>query len=77
MKTLLIIDKAGQSGLRYALVEGDYSKFNGVMLNNGTPLAIECLDFIEDKIKNNNFDIANSLTEIGNSYNKTALIAYF
>jgi hypothetical protein len=53
MKTLLIIDKAGDIGCRYALVDGDYSKFAGLVLNRETAKEKECVEFLKQGIQNN------------------------
>lgn len=45
MKTLIIYDDL-ESPLKFLIVEGDYSKYNGVVLNSDTDdLAKECNDW--------------------------------
>ena len=78
MKTLLIIDKAGQIGCRYALVDGDYSKFAGLVLNRETPIEKECVELLKEGVKNNTIEIVDSLSYLKNkTWNKEALICYY
>ena len=77
MKTLLILDKAGQIGCKYTIVEGDYSKFAGLMLNNETQKEKECLEFLIEGIKNETIEFVNSLYDLKNqTWDKKALITY-
>ena len=78
MKTLLIIDKAGQIGLQYAIVDGDYSKFAGLVLNKETAIEKECVEFFKQGLQNNTIQLVDNLSYLKNkNWNKEALICYY
>lgn len=78
MKTLIILDKAGSIGCKYAIVDGDYSKFTGLMLNKETVKEKECIDFIMQGLKNETLNFVDSLSYFKNqNWNKEALICYY
>lgn len=78
MKTLLILDKAGKIGCQYAVVEGDQTKFAGLMLNHNTDTEKECVQFLIDGYEKNEIYFVESLTYLNNKkWDKVALITYF
>ena len=77
MKTLLILDKVGTIGNQYAIVEGDQTKFAGLVLNGNTE-SEECAQFITDGYEKNEINFVDSLTYLANkNWDKVALITYF
>lgn len=78
MKTLIILDKAGNVGLNYAIVNGDYSKFAGLILNNNSEKEQECLNFLTEGLQNNTIIFGDRIgTLTGQTWNKVALITYY
>ena len=75
MKTLIILDKSGSIGLRYALVEGDVSKFNGLVLNKETQAEKECINFIMEGLKTDKIQFDDTL--VNKTWNKVASIVYY
>lgn len=75
MKTLIILDKSGSIGLRYALVQGDVSKFNGLVLNKETESEKECINFIVEAIKTDNIHFDDTL--VNKTWDKVASIVYY
>jgi hypothetical protein len=76
MKTLIIISKPGRIGLRYILVDGDQTKYNGLFVNKGEPLSFEFCDMIKNKFEDNSLNIIEELSEVYENYDKTALVSY-
>lgn len=76
MKTLIILDKIGTIGLKYALVDGDVSKYNGLVLNKETNLEKECVDFITNGVKENKIEFFDTMSFF-KSWDKTCLITYY
>jgi len=78
MKTLIILDKVGTIGMQYALVEGDVSKYNGLVLNRDTEVEKECVNFLTEGLKTDTIRFADNLNLFSNrSWNKTAVIVYY
>lgn len=46
MKTVLIYDQCGESELMFAVVNGDWSKFNNVYVNSMSNLSTELCDML-------------------------------
>ena len=77
MKTLIILDKAGSIGMQYALVDGDLSKYNGLVLNNNTDATKECIDYITKGIESNTITFINNMSVFNGIKYKTALVVYY
>ena len=77
MKTLIILDKAGTIGMQYALVEGDLSKYNGLVLNNYTDVAKECIDFLMKGMASNEISFIDDISPFYGIKYKTALVVYY
>jgi hypothetical protein len=77
MKTLIILDKAGSIGMQYALVDGDLSKYNGLVLNNNTDATKECIDFLMKGMASNVITFTNDMSIYNGIKYKTALVMYY
>jgi hypothetical protein len=78
MKTLIILDKAGTIGLQYAIVEGDHSKFAGLVLNRNTQKEQDCINFLIEGLKNDTIIFGDKIGCLtGQTWNKEALIFYY
>jgi len=64
--------------MQYALVEGDVSKYNGLVLNRDTEVEKECVNFLTEGLKTDTIRFADNLNLFSNrSWNKTAVIVYY
>jgi hypothetical protein len=78
MKTLIILDKAGTIGLKYTIVEGDKSNYNGLVLNNETEIEMECINFLTEGVKNNQIEFVDSLNFLPTKeWDKAVSIVYY
>lgn len=77
MKTLIILDKAGSIGMQYALVDGDLSKYNGLVLNNNTDATKECIDFLMKGMASNAITFTDDISTYSGIKYKTALVVYY
>lgn len=77
MKTVLILDKAGSIGMQYALVDGDLSKYNGLVLNNNTDATKECIDFLMKGMASNTISFTDDISAFYGIKYKTALVVYY
>ena len=75
MKTLIILDKAGTIGMQYAVIEGDLTKYNGLVLNKDTEIEKECVNFLTEGIKTDKIQFDTTL--VGKLWDKIATIVYY
>ena len=79
MKTLIIYTDI-ESPLRYLIVDGDFSRFNGVMVNsiNGNGYEDEFCEWMwESETGNDNYDWSNDITLIENkNWDRVAIVTF-
>lgn len=78
MKTIIIYNEI-ELPIKFSIVEGDFSRFNGVCFNAGIPHEheMECSDFIFDEEGNYriNFDSDTKILE-SKDWDKVAMITF-
>jgi hypothetical protein len=78
MKTLIIFNNT-EDELRYFIVEGDYSRFHGIVFNtpNKQPLESECAEFLWDEQGEPQHDASTEASLIENKeWDKVAIITW-
>ena len=79
MKTLIIYTDI-ESPLRYLIVDGDFSRFNGVMVNsiNGNGYEDEFCEWMWDsETGNDKYDWSNDITLIENkNWDRVAIVTF-
>ena len=60
--------------MQYALVEGDLSKYNGLVLNHYTDAAKECIDFLMKGMASNEISFIDDISPFYGIKYKTALV---
>ena len=81
MKTLIIYNLFPEDLPKFAIVDGDYTKFDGIKINGGADLDLttECVNFLySEKTNECNIDFSSDVSLVSNKqWDKVAMITFF